>query len=193
MPNIRDEVKSLRKPKSVYPLFQEMSERFSPRYFSGENITGEEMNTIFEAARWAPSARNWQPWFFYWTRKTSIIFQSILKCLPENNDWAKTASALIVACFINNNENGENEYAKYDLGAAVLALILQAQHLGYYSRQIGLFDREQISQVVGAKEHEYPFVIIALGKLGDYASANEVLVEKDLTQPERKTELEQEL
>lgn len=95
---------------------------------------------------------------------------------------------LIVACYIEKNERGRNEFAVYDLGAAVLALVLEGQHLGYYARQMGIFDKEKVKQIIKAKDQEEPFVIIALGRLGNYAKASEDIIQRDMISAPRKTD-----
>lgn len=177
-----------REPKPEYEIIPELKTRFSPHLYANEQIPEKDIRKILEAARWAPSARNWQPWYFYWTQNGSSMFKKLLACLSPHNAWAKTAGTLVVACYINNDEKGENPYAQYDLGAAVLAMVLQAKHLGYYSRQMGLFNKDKAKQVIKAKETEFPFIIIALGKIGDYTNAPEEIIQKDLHPSIRKTD-----
>ncbi|MDD5015359.1 MAG: nitroreductase family protein [Atribacterota bacterium] len=177
----------IRKPKPRYPILKELSERFSPRHFVSEPIPQADMQSILEAARWVPSGRNSQPWYFYWTQHGSSVFNALISALPDFNTWAKTASVLIVACGTEKNERGKNEFSLYDLGASVLAMILQGQQLGYYARQMGIFDKEKVKKIVKAKDEE-PFVIVALGKLGDYTKADKDIVERDMTPTPRKTD-----
>jgi len=178
-----------RKPRPAFLIIKEIADRFSPRHYSSKKIPIKVVRTIFEAARWAPSGYNAQPWYFYWTENSSPTFKKILSSLSDFNLWAKTASILIVACYIKRGEKGKNEFAIYDLGAAVLALILQAQSLGYYARQMGIFDQEKVRQIIGAQNYEKPYVIVALGRLGDYAQAPEDIIKRDLTPTPRKTDL----
>ena len=168
MPADTDRIIKARKPTVRTPVVPEITERFSPRFFTGEPLPVDDIQTILEAARWAPSAHNAEPWFFYWIKNGSKSFQKLLTALPEFNSWAKTAGNLIVACYTEKNEKGINEFARYDLGAAVLSLILQATNLKYHARQMGIFNKESVKQIIKAKEFEVPFVIIALGKIGDY-------------------------
>lgn len=183
---IINQITQKRKPKPNYPILQELSKRFSPRHFSNEQIPEITMDKIFEAARWVPSGYNSQPWFYYWTRSGSSVFNKLLMTLPDFNAWAKTAAVLIIACYIERGKEKENEFAIYDLGASVLALILQAQHLGYYARQMGIFDKKKVKRIIHTKKYEQPYVIIALGKLGDYTEASKGIVQRDLTSTPRK-------
>lgn len=71
------------------------------------------MDILFEAARFAPSARNYQPWYFYWARTGSPAFKKLLACLPEGNQWAASANILIVACYDpvdRYSEDGKNKW-----------------------------------------------------------------------------------
>ena len=138
MPADTDRIIKARKPTVRTPVVPEITERFSPRFFTGEPLPVDDIQTILEAARWAPSAHNAEPWFFYWIKNGSKSFQKLLTALPEFNSWAKTAGNLIVACYTEKNEKGINEFARYDLGAAVLSLILQATNLKYHARQMGI-------------------------------------------------------
>lgn len=189
MSNIIDQIIKIRTPKPQYPILPELSERFSPRHYSNEEIPLSDINRIFEAARWVPSGYNSQPWHFYWTRNTSRTFRKLLATLPDFNSWAQTASVLVVACYIEKGERGRNEFAVYDLGAAVLAMVLQGQHLGYHARQMGLFNKRKVKQIITSKENEQPYVILALGKLGDYTRTSKDIIQRDLTATPRKTDV----
>lgn len=193
MDSIKDKVVKARTPKTRYPVIEEIGIRFSPRCFLNEQIPVEDMNKIFEAARWTPSARNNQPWYFYWTRNPGNTFNKLYDILGENNKWAKTAAVLIVCTYLEENGFGKNEYAVYDLGAAVISLILQAQHLGYFARQMGIFDKEKAAKIVNTQKNEKPFIIIALGKIGDYSGASEELINKDLSPSVRKEQIAKEI
>lgn len=193
MSGISDKVIDARKPKTKYTILKEIGERFSPRYYSSDPIPENDMNSIFEAARLAPSARNNQPWFFYWTRNGTKTFNKLYRTLLENNRWAKTAPVFIACTYLYKNEFGENDYALYDLGASVLSLILQAQYLGYYARQMGLFDKEKAGKILKVSEYQKVFIIIALGKLGDYNNAPKEMIIKDMTSSIRKDEIAKEI
>ncbi len=188
MPTIGNQVIKIRKPKPKYPILRELSDRFSPRHYANEQILIADIHSILEAARWVPSGHNAQPWYFYWAQNGSSSFDTLIATLPDFNTWAKTASILVVACYFEKNERDHNEFAVYDLGAAVLALVLQGQHFGYYARQMGIFDKEKVKQIIKAKDQEEPFVIIALGRLGNYAKASEDIIQRDMASTPRKTD-----
>lgn len=180
---------ALKKINPCAPILNVIEERFSPRVFSSEPISTSEVESMIEAARWAPSGHNSQPWYFYWTTRGTQAFEKIQSCMPDMNKWSGKAPLLVVACYIGKNEYGNNRYAKHDLGAAVLSFILQAQSMGYFARQIGRFNQAKVKRVLPIDPTHTPFVILALGKLGDYAKINEELLKRELTPRERKTDI----
>jgi nitroreductase len=173
----------LRKYKSEKNVSDFFLSRFSPRVFSSQEVPNYDLEIILEAARFSPSSYNRQPWFFYVAKKGSSGFNKISETLIEGNFWAKDAPVLILACYIEKDKYGKNDYAQYDLGQAVSALIYQAQILGYYTHQMAGFDKEKAKNLV-EKSHT-PFV---LGKIGDYEKADPKIVEMDKEKKERKEE-----
>lgn len=174
------DILKIRKPKPKYPIIKEIAERFSPRFFSEEKITQKEIDKIFEAARLTPSAYNNQPWLFYWAQKGDKIFDKLFSCLSSyNQGWAKTAPFLVLCCFTEESERGKNPYAVYDLGAAVISLILQAKAAGIYARQMALFDHGKVKKLFKLEKNYQPFIIVTLGKIGNYLQAPQEIIEKD--------------
>ncbi len=192
MNDIKAEVFKIRKPRPRFPVIKEIQNRFSPRHFSSEPIPEKDINSIFEAARWTPSGWNFQPWYFYWSKKGEESFEKIVSCLGEYNRYAEKAPVLIVGCFIELVK-GKKAYYRHDLGAAVISLVLQAQHLGYYSRQMGEFDENKLKDLLNISKDHHPFVIIALGKLGDYRKIDESLLKRDLDPRPRKEDFKKEI
>ena len=160
--------------------------RFSPRVFSKEPISGEDLERIFEAARWTPSSYNRQPWFFYVAKRGTKAFEKLAAILTEANSWAKSAPLLILACYIKEDEMGENKYAQYDLGQAVFSLVFQAQELGIYSRQMAGFNKAKAKELLNLPKEQEPFVLIAMGRIGDYSKAEEKWAKKDFKPAKRK-------
>lgn len=187
-----NDVVKLKEPTLRAPIIKVLSKRFSPRNVANIKIKESDLVSIFEAARWAPSARNRQPWYYYYAKKGSRVFEKLVSILPNFNQWANQAALFIVACHIPKDELGENSYSLYDLGASVFALIIQAQALGFYARQMGEFDIKQVKQIIGVQNHE-PFIIIALGKLGSYEKVTQNILDRDLVKRERKTEVAKEI
>lgn len=177
----------IRKPKPDHPIMKEISDRFSPRYYSDKLVTTKDINSIFEAARFAPSGWNFQPWYFYWGEKGTKSFEKIASCLGKYNGFARTAPILIVACFIKKAK-GKKSYYRHDLGAAVMSLVLQAQNLGYYCRQMGKFNADKLKKIISFDSEHHPFVVIALGKLGNYENIDEGLLKREMEIKPRKNE-----
>lgn len=192
MPKTEDIIK-LKKPALNVPIIDILEKRFSPRNLIGNKINEKEIESFFEAARWAPSARNIQPWFFYFAHRDSQGFNKLVSCFYERNNWGENAPLLILACYIKNDlQPDEKLWSVYDLNASVFSLIIQAQSMGYYARQIGSFDHEKTKKMFNLQNHE-PFIIIALGKLGDYINVTRDIIDRDLQKRERKTEIAKEL
>lgn len=184
-----DEIIKIRKPRVRYPVIQPIANRFSPRHFSPKDFNEKDLDAIFEAARLAPSAYNYQPWFYYWTRNGSSAYKKIISCLPELNYWAKTAPALIIACYMDVVDGNKDRFSVYDLGASVMSLVLQAQKKNYYARQMGLFDKNKLASLLKISKEHTPYTIIAMGKIGDYSNIEEIYLKKDLRPHEKKTDI----
>lgn len=186
------EIYKVRKPKPKFKVIKEIEDRFSPRHFSSTPIPQNHIDSIFEAARFAPSGWNFEPWYFYWAEKGSKSFDKIVSSLGEFNRYAEKAPVLIVACFIEKVK-GDKAYFRHDLGAAVMSLTLQAQNLGYYTRQMGEFDEEKLIKQLNINQIHKPFVIVALGKIGDYKDINKSLLKRELDPRPRKEDFVKEV
>lgn len=179
-----------RRPKPQCPVIKEIKERFSPRFFSTDPIKEKDLNSIFEAVRWTPSGHNLQPWYFYYVKKGTVSYKKLFSTLNDyNQSWAKTAPVLILACAIAKNKKGENPFAFYDLGASVISLILQAQSLDYYARQMALFDKKKAKKIFKLKEELQPYIVIALGRIGNYKDAPENIIQMELDPKPRKKDI----
>ena len=154
-----------------YPVHKLIRQRWSPRAFSDKTISNENLNSLFEAARWAPSSFNEQPWFFSYARKEdSTKFKLILNCLSEKNQlWAKTAPLLMVTIAKTAfDHNGKpNPHAWHDVGQAISSFTLQAMSLGIYCHQMAGFSRSQISDNLQIPNGFEPVSAVAIGYLGD--------------------------
>lgn len=187
MDNIQAKILAVRKPKPDFPVIKEIKERFSPRHFSSQEIPQKNLDSIFEAARWTPSGYNFQPWYFYWTRHGEPSFNKIVSSLAKYNRYAKNAAVLIIACFIKKT-GGKKSYYRHDLGASVMSLVLQAQNLGYYTRQMGEFNNRKLLTSLAIDKEHHPFVVIALGRLGDYKKIDSELLKRELDPKPRETD-----
>ena len=182
-----------KKTKSKFPIIKELKLRFSPRLFKEEKISDKILNSMFEATRWAPSAYNYQPWYFYWTHQNTPAYKKMFSSLSERNQWAKTAPILIVACYLKEHEQKINRFAEYDLGLAVMSMITQAQSSGIHTRQMGLFDNKKLQKTLSIPKEYVPFIVLAVGKIGDYQKISQDLLERELQKRERKTNISKKL
>jgi nitroreductase len=141
--------------------------RWSPRSFSDRAVSNEDLKTILEAARWAASSNNEQPWRFLIARKTDGgAYDRILSLLvPSNQEWARTAPVLmIMASKRTFSHNGSsNSYALHDTGAALAHLMLQAHALGLYAHGMAGFDRVRAREVLGIPDDYDLGAAVALG------------------------------
>lgn len=163
-------------------------ERYSPRAFKSDTIPAEDIETLFEAARFAPSCRNEQPWLFvYATRQDDLArFHAALD--EGNQRWATRAPLLIFAFAKRHfDHNGKpNRWAAFDLGAAWMSLSLQANQLGLHTHAMAGFDAEAAYAVTGvdAGQHEV-ICAIAVGYRDDPASLPEDLREREHPSPRK--------
>lgn len=155
---------------AVAPVF---IERWSPRSFAADTISDSELFTLFEAARWAPSGNNSQPWRFIYAKRDSASWTGFLNVLNEKNRlWASKASALVILVTATAvQREGEAQPSPLrnhalDAGAAWISLALQAQLSGWKTHGIGGFDKEAARQQLGIPEHYQAQLAIAIGKQG---------------------------
>lgn len=151
--------------------------RWSPRAFSGEVLERATLFSFFEAARWAPSANNSQPWRFIYALRDSEHWPLFLGLLNDNNQrWAANASALVVLVSKTTHvRKGADEATPLrshalDAGAAWASLAFQAEHAGWRTHAIGGFDRSRAVEALGIPEGYHVNVAIAIGKQAERSS-----------------------
>lgn len=160
--------------QSEHPVEPIFLERWSPRAFTGEEIPQAELNSIFEAARWAPSSYNSQPWRFLYARRGTAHFDTFLGLLnPFNQQWAKNASVIIIAVSARSfvrpgtTEVLQSRTHSFDTGAAWGNLALQASKLGWHAHGIGGFDVEKTRTELKVPDEYEVEIAIALGRRGE--------------------------
>jgi nitroreductase len=181
----------MRKPVvTSEPIHPVLAERWSPRSFeSGLALSESDLIAILEAARWAPSSNNLQPWKFIVTHHGDDRFQAISSMLAGfNQEWAPNASALIVACAeVVNDDGTPRPSALYDLGLSVGFLTVEAHHRNLVVHQIGGFDRDALALHFALSDSLKPVVVIALGKqAASSALTSDVLKEREESPRTRK-------
>jgi len=172
-----------------YPVHDLIQKRWSPRAFSDRPVESEKLLSLLEAARWAPSSYNYQPWsFIVATKDDSSEYDRLLSILVEfNQGWAKQATVLIVAVAKVLNDDGKvNRHAFHDVGLAIENLTLQATALGLSVHQAGGFDVEKARVTYQIPEGYEPVTFVILGYAGDPQSLADGLRERELAPRVRK-------
>lgn len=158
----------MQKPaESPYPLHDLIRQRWSPVCFEPRSIPEETLLTLFEAARWAPSSYNEQPWsFVVATRDQPDEFAALLGCLAEPNQiWAQHAGALLlsVAALNFQRKSRPNRHSFHDVGLATASLLLQAEALGLHGHPMAGFDLERARTRLGIPASHEPVAVTAIG------------------------------
>lgn len=168
----------------VDPLF---TARWSPRAFTGEPLDDATLWTLFEAARWAPSASNLQPWRFIFAKHGTPAFDTMLSGLvPFNQGWAKTASVLVTVLSAKTSvppgktDAQPNAWHSFDTGAAWAQLALQAHLLGLHTHGMGGFVADRLRPALGIPDDHAIEAVVAIGKLGDKLQLPEALQAREL-------------
>ena len=158
-----------------HPIQEILKRRWSPRAFADRMVESEKLRSLFEAARWAPSSFNEQPWFFIVATKEKLEEHArMLSCLVEKNQqWARLAPVLMVSVArLKFEKTGKpNRHAFHDVGLAMGNMLVEATALGLCVHQMaGLFP-EKVREIYGVPEGFEPVAAIALG----YAAEVDVL------------------
>jgi nitroreductase len=173
-----------------YPIHELIRDRWSPRAFSQKEIAPDVLRSLFEAARWAPSSSNEQPWaFIVATHSDHANFTKALQPLVEfNAGWAKHAYAVGYAvaelAFAKNNTPNRN--AQYDTGAAMALLSVEATARGLFVHQMAGFDPEIARQVFEIPVGWEAIAAFATGYPGDPSSLPKPLFERETAPRSRK-------
>lgn len=171
------------------PLIEPIASRWSPRAFDPtHSLPHATLESILEAARWAASANNTQPWRFVVARRGGVSFPKVEEALLGfNREWAARASALLINIARVRDEQGKDlAWAKYDLGQAVASYSIQARAEGLFVHQMGGFKTGVIREAFDLSEDYAPVSITALGMQGDIETLPEPLREREQGQRVRK-------
>ena len=152
------------------PLHPLLARRWSPTMFDeSHNARSAEVKSLLEAARWAPSAGNSQPWAFITARRGDAVHTRLLRHLaPSSARWAPTASILVVnLChrYVEDTDWDFSEFSFYDLGQAVAHMTIQAQSLGLFARQFRAFDQAGLAAEFDVPKHWQVTTMSAFGRL----------------------------
>ena len=173
---------------TTVPLHPLLAERWSPRALDvAHELSDAQLTALLEAARWAPSANNTQPWRFAVARRGTLQFAAVQDALaPGNQSWAHAASALVVVAAETTGADGTpRPWAVYDTGQAVAHLTVQAQHEGLALPQLGGFDRDRIAALLDLPPAVVPLVVLTVGRLDGAADLPEPLAARERAPRER--------
>jgi nitroreductase len=181
---------TLKKPaETSTPIHDLMAHRWSPRAFDSKPVEPEKLRTLFEAARWAPSSYNAQPWYFIvGTKDHPENYHRVLESLIEfNQGWAKQAPVLALSVAKLKFDDGKpNRHAFHDVGQAAANLSLQAEALGLSVHQMAGIEAEKARKLFNIPADYEAVAGIALGYAGDPASLSEELRKRELAPRQRK-------
>lgn len=173
-----------------YPLHPLIQERWSPRAFDSKEVESWKICSMLEAARWAPSSFNEQPWRFFVGAAgvNPQTHQRLQELLMPGNSWAKKAPVLMLSVakleFSHNNQ--PNRTCQHDLGLAVENLVLQAQHLGLTTHQMAGIYLDKARELLLIPTGYEPVAMIAIGYPGSPDALPPELKERELEVRDRK-------
>ncbi|HEX7877049.1 MAG TPA: nitroreductase family protein [Sphingobium sp.] len=169
--------------RAVDPLF---IERWSPRAFDGSSIPQQDLDTIFDAARWAPSAFNYQPWRFLYAHRDSADWRRFVDLLlPFNQSWVERASVLIyilsdtLISRPGSDEASPSHSHSFDTGAAWALMALQATRLGYHSHGMTGLDFDRARAELAVPDRFRVEAAVAIGRRADRSVLPEALQSRE--------------
>jgi len=176
--------------ETAYPIHELLRQRWSPRAFAEKVVETDTLRSLFEAARWAPSSDNEQPWqFVAATKHNPSEYDRLFQCLKEGNKkWAHLAPVLMLSIArLNWEEDGTpNRHAFHDTGMAVFSMVVQATALGLMVHQMAGFDVEKARTDLKIPSGHEPVAMIAIGYPGDPDLLPDRLKQRELLPRERK-------
>lgn len=168
--------------KSSYPIQDLILSRVSSRAFSEERLSEEELMALFEAAHWAPSSYNNQPWRFIYARRGTKEWDTLFSFLIDfNKSWCAKADTLVLVTSRNHFEhnNKPSPTAQFDTGAAWMSLALEAHARDIVAHGMEGFDYAGIKKALKIPESYTVLAMIAIGKQGDVAELPREMQEKE--------------
>jgi nitroreductase len=173
--------------KAQYGMMQEIEERWSPRAFDGRDIMEAELMGLLEAASFAPSCMNEQPWRFVVARTRAEKDRFLTILTPKNQSWAAQASAYLLILSTKTFARGgtENRWHQFDAGTAWGMLSVEAQHRGMITHAMGGFDVKKARELYSIPEEFSVIACVAIGWYGDKASLSEDLQLREEPSPRK--------
>lgn len=182
MPNY-SEILMDKAPDTQYPIHDLLRQRWSPHAFSDRMVESEKLHSVSEAASWAASSYNKQPWsYIVATSENKAEFERLLSILAEGDqEWARNAPVLMISVAkLNFEYNGvENRHAFHDVGTASTTLAIQAAALGLFIHQMAGFDVSKAKETYGIPSGYEPVAALALGYFGDSQTLSDKLQQRE--------------
>lgn len=167
----------------IHPL---LAARWSPRAFDPDaTITDDALVALLEAARWAATWGHREPVRFVVGRRGDETFLTLTGLLKRGNNYAHVAAALLLVCADEGEDDRTARYAAVDAGAAIAQLTVEAISRGLVAHPMAGFDADGTRAAFGIPDGIRPLAVVAVGSLGDYAQADESVVERDSRPRER--------
>jgi len=176
------------KAETSVPVHEIIASRRSPRSFNeSATINNEDLTAILEAARWAASAFNGQPWRFFVGKRGDEVFGQILSSLGDfNKSWAKNSSALILVAGKTTRQDGSiHADYQYDCGLAVAQLVIETHHRGLIAHQMTGFDKAVAQDALSIAPELIPVVVVAIGTQDVPEKLAGPLLEREMAKRER--------
>ena len=171
-----------------HPIFDLLERRWSTRAFADRPVDGKTLASLFEAARWAPSSGNGQPWsYLVATKDDAAEFERMASVLVPGNAWARKVPVLALSvAALDRAPDKPNRHAYHDVGLATENLVIQAVSMGLAVHMMGGFNVDMAREVFTIPARYDPVAMIAIGYPGDPESLPEELRAKDLAPRQRK-------
>ena len=178
------------KAQTAVEIHEVLANRRSPRSLDATVVlTNEDLLAILEAARWAPSASNGQPWRFFIGHRGDEVFTQILDSLASfNQGWAHRSSALVLVAGVHSREDGTpNKGFLYDCGLAVAQMVVETHHRGLVAHQMTGFDAPKATENLSIDASLTPIAVIAIGKQAPAELLEGAMLERENAPRVRKT------
>lgn len=174
-----------------YPIENALRRRCSSLAFAERPVEVEKLQQLFEAARWAPSSYNEQPWSFLLTTKNESLldYESLLSCVTGNNrDWAQRAPVLVLSVAKRHFDAGGkvNHYSIHDVGLATENLTIQATAVGLFIHLMAGFDAPKARKLFSIPDTHEPVCVIAIGYFGNLEALSPELQRRELAPRRRR-------
>jgi nitroreductase len=184
----QETIESLKHAPGVAGMLDAILHRWSPRAWADRPVPPEDLKRGFEAARWAASCSNEQPWRFLVGRRGDAAFEKIAEALVPGNQWARSAPVLVLSAarrhFAQNGQS--NLHAWHDVGAAMANFAVQITALGLHSHSMAGFDHEKAKALFAIPDDYDTVAVTAVGYFGDPESLPEPLRKREETPRERR-------